>query len=65
MNNLSHYSIDFKPYNETAMAMFHSSDGDHDDTFTRTELDQVFVLYDSDGLYTIVSHHVTLIRYYI
>jgi hypothetical protein len=23
------------------MAMFHSSDGDHDGTFTRTELDQV------------------------
>jgi hypothetical protein len=49
------YSIDFKPYNETAMAMFHSSDGDHDGTFTRTELDQVFVLYDSDDLYTILS----------
>jgi hypothetical protein len=46
-NHLSHYSIDFKPYNVTAMAMFLTSDGDHDGTFTRTELDHVFVVYDT------------------
>lgn len=64
-NHLSHYSIDFKPYNETAMAMFFTSDGDHDGIFTRTELDHVFVVYDTDGLYLISSHHVTLIHYYV
>lgn len=31
------------------MSMFLTSDTDHDNCFERTELDHVFVVYDTDG----------------
>ncbi|VDI36766.1 Hypothetical predicted protein, partial [Mytilus galloprovincialis] len=52
--------INFKPYNETAMSMFLTSDTDHDACFERTELDHVFVVYDTDGSGTVSRHEYTV-----
>ncbi|XP_063411800.1 uncharacterized protein LOC134694687 [Mytilus trossulus] len=52
--------INFKPYNETAMSMFLTSDTDHDACFERSELDHVFVVYDTDGSGTVSRHEYTV-----
>ncbi|XP_046376295.2 uncharacterized protein LOC124149006 [Haliotis rufescens] len=42
-------TIDLRPYNETAKAMFVSADLDHDQTFTIDELRYSYNAYDADG----------------
>merc|ERR1711909_64842 len=43
------YCIDLKPYNETALMMFHGEDTNGDGMITRIELEQLFDKYDANG----------------
>ena len=56
------WRVDFRPYNESALLLFQGSDGNHDGIFSRQELDDEFVKYDTNGL--TIFHEILFLSIY-